>query len=110
MKASILEDFKIESKEIQESDVDKIISCLKEIEQANPHRQEKIYPETINVLLLGQTGCGKSTFINAFKNYMKHCDVYRLGFERFAFFQVNNYSTAHCEIIFAVINLQFAVK
>ena len=39
---------------------------------------DKIYAETYNVLLLGQTGCGKSTFINSFLNYMKHNDFQRL--------------------------------
>ncbi|CAG8684237.1 6649_t:CDS:1, partial [Ambispora gerdemannii] len=29
-------------------------------------------PEEVNVLLLGETGVGKSTFINAFVNYLKH--------------------------------------
>ena len=46
--------------------------------QSKPKQEEKIYTDTINILLLGQTGCGKSTFINSFQNYMNHNDLIRL--------------------------------
>ena len=78
MKESILEDFEDKDEDIEESDVDKIIKTLQEIYQNKPKPEEKIYHDTINILLLGQTGCGKSTFINSFQNYMKHSDLYRL--------------------------------
>ena len=78
MKTSILEDFEIAEQNIEESVIDQIIKCLLEIEQSNLIQEEKIYTEEINILLLGQTGCGKSTFINAFKNYMNYEDVERL--------------------------------
>lgn len=78
LKKSILEDFEMANQEIEESVVDKIIKCLLDIEQSNLNREEKIYTEEINILLLGQTGSGKSTFINAFKNYMNYEDVERL--------------------------------
>ena len=83
LKKSILEDFEIAEQDIEESVVDKIIKCLLEIEQSNLNREEKIYTEEINILLLGQTGCGKSTFINAFKNYMNYEDVERLSLQYF---------------------------
>ena len=78
LKESILEDFDYEDEEIDEADVDKIIKYLQEIDEGKSKQEEKIYSETINILLLGQTGCGKSTFINSFQNYMKHCDLDRL--------------------------------
>ena len=63
---------------IDETDVDKIIKYLQEIDKGKPKQEEKIYAETLNILLLGQTGCGKSTFINSFQNYMKYSDLFRL--------------------------------
>ena len=78
LKESILEDFDYEDEEIDEADVDKIIKYLQEIDEGKSKQEEKIYSETINILLLGQTGCGKSTFINSFQNYMKYNDLDRL--------------------------------
>ena len=78
LKESILEDFDYGDEKIDEADVDKIIKYLQEIDQGKPKEEEKIYSETINILLLGQTGCGKSTFINSFQNYMKYNDLDRL--------------------------------
>ena len=72
-----MEDFDYEDEVIEETDVDKIIKYLQEIDQGKPKQEEKIYAETMNILLLGQTGCGKSTFINSFQNYMKYSDLYR---------------------------------
>ena len=78
LKTSILEDFEDFDESIEKTDLEKIIKCLKDIDEANPHKEENIYNETINILLLGQTGCGKSTFINSFKNFMLYEDLYRL--------------------------------
>ena len=78
LKESITDAFEIRGEDIEESDVNKIIMCLLEIMQSKPKQEEKIYTDTINILLLGQTGCGKSTFINSFQNYMNHNDLIRL--------------------------------
>lgn len=39
---------------------------------ALPWNSECNNSEEINILLLGESGVGKSTFINSFANYMKH--------------------------------------
>ena len=78
MKDCIIEDFEDFDEEIEDIEVDKIIQYLQKIHRGKPKQEEKIYTKTINILLLGQTGCGKSTFINSFQNYMKYVDLNRL--------------------------------
>ena len=89
MKESIEEDFdNNDIDEIEESEIDKIIEYLKQIQGKKPKQDQQNYTKVINILLLGQTGCGKSTFINSFQNYMNHNDLYRLCVLKKIFFVV----------------------
>ena len=55
-----------------------MINYFQKIENEKSQKEEEIFTETLNILLLGQTGCGKSTFINSFFNYMRHNNLERL--------------------------------
>ena len=82
LKMKIKGDFEFEQYEhpeiqIDDMDLERLAQCLKKVETINPNEEEVIYEKTLNILLLGQTGCGKSTFINSFQNYMRHDDMSR---------------------------------
>ena len=79
LKTSILEDFEITEQNIEESVLDQIIKCSLKFQKEKLNIQKETnYNEGFNILLLGQRGCGKATFINAFINYMNYVDVERL--------------------------------
>lgn len=59
------------SAEITSSEFNDSKSLLTELEPSLNTKQEEASKEVINILLLGQTGMGKSTFINALVNYVK---------------------------------------
>jgi len=91
---------------IEETDVDKIIKYLQEIDQQEVQQGEQNYAETMNILLVGQTDCDKSTFINSFQNYMKYSDVYRLC-------SISNYdfvSKYHFKLRNANLGLYFSIS
>ena len=77
IKETIIEDFEFKDEEIKETEIDKIIKYFSS-RLRRPTEKENIHTETLNILLLGQIGCGKSTFINSFLNYMNHSHVHRL--------------------------------
>ena len=64
--------------QIEDSDLNKIAVCLQRIAEIDLNAVDPIYEKTVNILLLGQTGCGKSTFINSFINYMNYRELHRM--------------------------------
>ena len=79
----VKEDFEFANKidheeiKIEKNDLEKVARCLAKVQEIDPNAEEEIYDKTLNILLLGQTGCGKSTFINSFHNYMRHHEMIR---------------------------------
>ena len=72
-----------ETMQIEDSDLNKIAVCLQHIAEIDPNEADHIYEKTVNILLLGQTGCGKSTFINSFVNYMNYQELNRVVLNTF---------------------------